>query len=108
MKAYDESITTMKESVYARMKMTQSTNVNVSKLTDTQVGLCVYICRRADTRDRVRGCMHVCARGGGAPPHTIRDTTAHVPTSAPTKFSDSLPSSLSSDCNLSVSGTPRQ
>ena len=32
MKAYDESITTMKESVYARMKMTQSTNVNVSKL----------------------------------------------------------------------------
>jgi hypothetical protein len=35
-KAYDESITTMKESVYTCMKMTQSTNVNISRLTRTQ------------------------------------------------------------------------
>ena len=108
MKACDELITTMKESVYACMKMTQSTNVNVSKLKRTQVGLRVYICCRAGARDRVRGCMHLCARGIGAPQHTFRDTTAHFLTSAPTKISDSLLSSLSSDCNLSVSGTPRQ
>ena len=36
MKAYDESITTMKESVYTCMKMTQGTNVNISRLTRTQ------------------------------------------------------------------------
>jgi hypothetical protein len=35
-KAYDESITTMKESVHTCLKMTQSTNVNISRLTRTQ------------------------------------------------------------------------
>merc|ERR1712100_342602 len=35
-KAYDESITTMKESVNTCLKMTQSTNVNISRLTRTQ------------------------------------------------------------------------
>lgn len=37
MRAYDDSINTMKETVHDCMKMTQHTNVNISKLTRTQV-----------------------------------------------------------------------